>query len=134
MLLKLFSAKGKELYHEECSWYTDNSGNDIRNNWWIRQDVIKDNNDNVFDDKVWNIRNCKSYVLVSIQRLFKNNFAIHIVSKRKACQVAKNEGKICVGNTKGENPGEKTCIKSVDTANKEKKNKFTGKEMMLDLF
>jgi hypothetical protein len=134
LLLKLFSAKGKKLYHKECSWNTDDGSDDIGNNWRISQYIIKDNDDNVFDDKVWNIRNCKFYVLISVARLFENNLAIHVVSKRKTGQVAKDKGEICVGNTKGEKPGEKTRIEGIDTANKEKQNKFTSKKMMLDLF
>lgn len=127
----LFSAKGKDFYHQEGNWYAQYRCQKIADDGREIQHIVKDNNDDILYQIVRNIGNKELDISLPCENLVENKPAVHPVGDDIADDVADIEIQVVVWREIGARPGDKRAIKGVDAADNQKQKELLRKKMML---
>ena len=127
-----FSAKGKDLDHEEGHRDAEDGSDDIAYDIGEMQQIIENHNDDILDEIIRKIGDREFDITLQGKRIVENDAAVHPVSDEIAQDIADVEGEVAV-HSMGKDPGQKAAVKGIDAADEQEKQEFPGEEMMFDL-
>ena len=130
----LFFPEGKDFHHQEGDRNAQHGSQQVADHWGEVQHIIKDEDDDILDKVVGDVGNKEFCIPCGIKGRMEDKAAVHPVGDDIAYDIADVEVQVVVWTENGTEPGDEGSVKGVDTADKQKKEKFSGEKMVLDFF